>query len=1507
MLERAVAVFEQCAIHRSLPLRLPLATTRRRRLKPTFWKHGAVDIEISEAWNALQQIVAGADAEQEAEGSKLRGHNVPILSPKAHFTATCYEMQYASLPSGIFPRPTARRPTAVVFKGRWKPSRFGSRAKPITSSSQSQTLDSRSPTDDPTYISTSEDVLVDGRRRTTGSEELGGSHTQHLPCPPASDGRKELGAERRTWIQPHTEGPMPSFLVPASEHVGDLNKFDPTLLEVNPDSLDKHLLLVAIHTNLAFGSYSRALECFSRCLQNMPADASQALEILVYSSFNSNSFPLLLESWRVWTRDGTAVRRQLSLESLHHLTRQSLPEVVSSFWDKLERVRNGVESNNTDDKRGTEDKNRTDYAGLNSLLLSAMQIAIFKPCRPLLATNFILRLRDATTYAAYIRHCIAHGQVQHLPSLYWVYVHRQGNTLDHTVFSLMMRHFLGHGNLAQALVVHYHYCTYYYTVATPEAKRVLPMDEWWLQFAQEAVLQDFAGNLELTHVPFVSAIHKFGDLEMVNFAEESLKTSLGIVPGNLARYKEIRRLCKSGKYREVVAESSGGKEEQADFFTLVLCLSTASRSNDLSTTLSLFNTAKSLGWHYSPLTLKPVIQVLGALNLLKEAEIMCSLFFSTRSSKNHEQFDSLVPNAMLSVYCEKGESAAAQRLFLEMKQHGIRRDRQTWHHIAEALCRVGDVSAAEALVMAKHQWQRDPVIFEILMGGALRTHQFRRVHKYTTMMDRRAIPISLNAYSMLARATIRLNRRISQPRGHRKHMQHRQLDTVLLSDCETLLKHFSRDIELRKLVLQCGPSEGGVFSRVQNINHVAATVAEAGDAATMTRFESLLLQLDQRLTMGVKISSMRFHLARGNHGTVRSLWRELLANWVAISKETEGLEDTRDPAAPPKPPPGKEHVLDVPFNLLRQVFQREKTAGELLQTLNEVVGHGFLLGKRNWNRSIQMLALGGYWKEAFLLCETVLMPNWEGWRFMRAREISERRESIKMNYQIRQHIAERKRLRRRRGVYAYGYVPDNSRQPMTSPGIGQSRSFGTYRGPLPSRHVSGPKLLRRRGARPSLRRQQRLLQSLEGTEKADRDEFEAINPMVRWYLEYSWVNRKVRRWQRLRKATGASPRLRPEVMRPTRHPHYLTPLPHTLLTLGRTFADLSKSHWWDEGASEALRAIREMCPKTVAAVQELRYHPNPRVQTLFATTVIPLGNRKYEHPWAERGMRKKIKTQVMSAYWAFRGRFNTLERLRAQRKYARRLQQLPLHRMARKIRPSLLRWVSKLKPSKLSVRISRNVLLWRRRTKLLEIAQSTEEQRRRRPVDDDQTLHRLLIQILSSSISERAQFRQRLASYSTPQDQANHAEHKLAADEVTWRRKQENREEQFSDGLAALEEASQHRVKPKLLMPVNEQLEWDIYKVPDESNAFTKELAALDEDEQDDKDENKDKEDGDEEDDEDGLGAKARKKKQKEEIYAQLAKDKAIRKERKMNQKSNSRRKQKTEPKAPTGKGSGRK
>jgi hypothetical protein len=449
---------------------------------------------------------------------------------------------------------------------------------------------------------------------------------------------------------------------------------------------------------------------------------------------------------------------------------------------------------------------------------------------------------------------------------------------------------------------------------------------------------------------------------------------------------------------------------------------------------------------------------------------------------------------------------------------------------------------------------------------------------------------------------------------------------------------------------------------------------------------------------------------------VRSIWGEMFNMWLRpVEDSKDGVPDTDGSDSPSttrlRAPIGKEHALDVPFNVLRQVFQREKEAGELLQTLNEVIGHGFELNKRNWNRSIQLLACGGYWKEAFLLCETVLMPNWDGWRFMRARAIQNIRDQSRGAYERQQRSDRRKRR------HPQVDKTKMSRGRLSRVGFAQRRSFSTSprrlmaRQPSSNRHdqtrVSAANHHRKKsGPVSKLRwlRRRRLLRALEKGQRASRAWFGRIRPIAQWYFQYIWYNRKVRRWHQFRKEMGTSPRLRPEITQPTRHPAYLMPLPHTLLTLGSFYVKLSKAHWWDEGASEALRTIRQMCPRTVAAIHELRYHPHPKVQQTFATNVLEYAPLRYDHRWTDPSNRASIRQKVIPAYWMARKRYHVLELLRAwQNRAVRREASMP-HKGARATRPNLLRSLYKLRRSKL-----RQALLWRRRSKMADIARTAKE------------------------------------------------------------------------------------------------------------------------------------------------------------------------------------------------------
>ncbi|KAL2158944.1 hypothetical protein VTH06DRAFT_2974 [Thermothelomyces fergusii] len=73
-----------------------------------------------------------------------------------------------------------------------------------------------------------------------------------------------------------------------------------------------------------------------------------------------------------------------------------------------------------------------------------------------------------------------------------------------------------------------------------------------------------------------------------------------------------------------------------------------------------------------------------------------------------------------------------------------------------------------------------------------------------------------------------------------------------------------------------------------------------------------------------------------------------------------------------------------PLKTMQRLYLEERDADGLLDLVATVRKHGFDLDSKNWNYHVQALARLKKWREAFTVCENVLMPQWTGWYAVRA-------------------------------------------------------------------------------------------------------------------------------------------------------------------------------------------------------------------------------------------------------------------------------------------------------------------------------------------------------------------------------------------------------------------------------------------------------------------------------------------------------------------------------------------
>ncbi|KAI0599389.1 hypothetical protein F4775DRAFT_551165 [Biscogniauxia sp. FL1348] len=116
---------------------------------------------------------------------------------------------------------------------------------------------------------------------------------------------------------------------------------------------------------------------------------------------------------------------------------------------------------------------------------------------------------------------------------------------------------------------------------------------------------------------------------------------------------------------------------------------------------------------------------------------------------------------------------------------------------------------------------------------------------------------------------------------------------------------------------------------------------------------------------------------------VRSTWQTL---FKTAKVEARSKDYNEDLPHTPKISPLYQYILSGGIKVMQEAYFEEENPSGLKDLFRSVLDAGFLIDSKNWNYYIQALVQLKQYKEAFVACETMLMPNWTGWFVVRAKE-----------------------------------------------------------------------------------------------------------------------------------------------------------------------------------------------------------------------------------------------------------------------------------------------------------------------------------------------------------------------------------------------------------------------------------------------------------------------------------------------------------------------------------------
>ncbi|KAI0882778.1 uncharacterized protein GGS22DRAFT_40555 [Annulohypoxylon maeteangense] len=130
-------------------------------------------------------------------------------------------------------------------------------------------------------------------------------------------------------------------------------------------------------------------------------------------------------------------------------------------------------------------------------------------------------------------------------------------------------------------------------------------------------------------------------------------------------------------------------------------------------------------------------------------------------------------------------------------------------------------------------------------------------------------------------------------------------------------------------------------------------------------------------------SVMRADLQEQNYPHVAETWNILFG---AAKKEARSADYVEELPHTPKISPRYRYVLSGGLESMQRMLFSQGDASGIQDLIKEVRYEGFEVDSKNWNYYIQALVQLKEYKESFHTCEHMLMPNWTGWFVVRTKE-----------------------------------------------------------------------------------------------------------------------------------------------------------------------------------------------------------------------------------------------------------------------------------------------------------------------------------------------------------------------------------------------------------------------------------------------------------------------------------------------------------------------------------------
>ncbi|KAK4165142.1 hypothetical protein QBC43DRAFT_316095 [Cladorrhinum sp. PSN259] len=1036
MLERTASSIEPCSL--SLQRVLPSARAcmqSRRQLHTAFWNHGAHELDVIAACQALMRL-PGPKPPKAARAPPKPKKEVPTMMTASAFlfdflypagTAVLMRRIYPALSSRIEPVSRNRKPTSRHYMSS-TPERSDPSADTNTLQDESgeQPVEGRV-VDDIIF----EDAVEDG----TAAPWFEDTPEVELKALLASS--QTLSYDNIWLLYNKLDLDMMQkfrteviLALSASNRPVEAWRINELFLLYDIRQWTEGVVYAAVKAELTLQNVSSALSIFETALKRRKF--GNALDLLAAYAFNNSSWDVVLEAWSLYER-----KLQPSLSEVTWMTLKDdpdfsmdrqVPQIEEKTQPQVEEVPQPIER----PEASVRDGAILTFSRTSKVPNFATQMQIFLDSKPpgsklptkaeeeqrrVAMRNFLafvaktslhmfqqddaVRILDVIQnldlYEFYIGLCVELGRNRVAANLYQSYravaakewerakvsKKKEQRRMRDSVLRLMMDVLYPHS--ARALEqLRQDWYRYYNRL---DRRAYLKFMNFYAGRGDVGSIMRLVGEFEQHCDPNVQRDPKFvktlmnahavrGDADSARQVLEDWIDKVGEEPDTMNWNILLNAYTREGSYDAAIDLFSKIYERQkADEYTYTTMMKMAAWRGDLQFNLELFEMAKTSGIEPKTTMMMTIIEAYCQNDRYAEAERLCVKLTKDRQIAGDYVY---LWNVLLRYSARQRDLTTVNRLLQTMTTLKITYNQDTYSHLLLALLYTRQSHhALHLLRLAQKEsgFEPTPGHYALLMSVFIHTGESHVVRNILKLMDN--LEYTRGAVCM-TKAIDALGRWRELPEQRRNGRDGHSYLKLALKQFYTVLDQEKKGSGDDRLAMT------NLYSKILFVLTQMRKFTTVNEIIELHNSRYPHRSTPETIPLKLLHNIMLADFYEKNYGQVKSTWNIVLERTSQRAQPVlAAVNDDGTPLGETKVMYSQRFRLCDPLKTMQRLYLETEDPDGLIDLVANVRLRGFDLDSKNWNYYIQTLARLKRWRHAFLLCEEKLMPQWLGWYWYR--------------------------------------------------------------------------------------------------------------------------------------------------------------------------------------------------------------------------------------------------------------------------------------------------------------------------------------------------------------------------------------------------------------------------------------------------------------------------------------------------------------------------------------------